>query len=255
MRSVSQVVNVSLKTIVKLLTEAGDACAAFHDETVRSVQAKRVRCDVIWSCPQRHVPTPERASDGANDIWTWTALDDDSRLIVSYLIGARDAGCAYKLVQDVAARLANPVQLTLDRNRAYLDIANGPISANLDFTKLVNLYGEMPHLPGRYSAAQRINAPHQCVKGQSGPAHVRNLAISMPMRRFTGTTTVLSKKAEAHCHVVALYTVWYNFVRTLETLRVSPAIAAGLSTRLWGMEDVVALIEAQAEPTLRSIAQ
>ena len=258
MRSVSRVVDVSINTVAKSLADAGEACVAFHDETVRNVRAKRVQCDEIWAfnhCKQRSVATAKAAPDMAGDIWTWTALEAETKLIVSYLIGGRDAGYAAAFMEDVAARLANRVQLTTDGHRAYLDAVEGAFGANVDYARLVKMYGETPHPPGRYSPAECTGIKKTRVEGRPDPAHIstsyverQNLTMRMSMRRFTRLTNAFSKKAEAHYHMVALYTVWYNFVRIHKTLRVAPAMAAGVSDRLWSMEDVVALIEAWAEP-------
>lgn len=257
MRSIARVTDVSFNTVAKLLAEAGEACAAFHDEAVQNVHSKRIQCDEIWAfcyAKQRNVATAKAAPSEAGDIWTWTALDADSKLIVSYLVGGRDAGYAHEFMQDVAARLANRVQLTTDGHKAYLDAVEGAFGADVDYAMLVKMYGDAPVPAGRYSPAECIGTKRARVEGRPDPAHVstsyaerQNLTMRMQMRRFTRLTNAFSKKAEAHYHMVALYTVWYNFVRMHKTLRCSPAMAAGLSDRLWDMADVVALIDARAE--------
>lgn len=258
MRSVSRVADVSINTVAKLLADAGAACGAFHDRTVRDVRSKRVQCDEIWSfcyAKQRNVAMAKAAPDGAGDCWTWTALDADSKLIVSFLVGGRDAGYAHEFMQDVAHRLANRVQLTTDGLKAYLDAVDGAFGADVDYAQLVKMYGEAAHPPGRYSPGICTGIRKNRVEGRPDPAHVstsyverQNLTMRMQMRRFTRLTNGFSKKAEAHYQMVCLYTVWYNFVRIHKTLRVTPAMAAGLTDRLWSMEDVVALIDAAAEP-------
>jgi len=256
MRSVSRVVDVSINTVSKLLAEAGEACAAIHDELVHDVPAKHVQCDEIWAfcyAKARNVTDAKAAPEEAGDIWTWTALDAENKLIVSYLVGGRDAGYAHEFMQDVAGRLANRVQLTTDGHKAYLSAVEGAFGADVDYAMLVKLYGEAPHPPGRYSPAECIGARKDRIEGRPDPKHVstsyaerQNLSMRMGMRRFTRLTNGFSKKAEAHYHMVALYTVHYNFVRVHKTLRMSPALAAGVAKTLWSMEDLVAAIDAKA---------
>jgi len=258
MRSISRVADVSINTVLALLVDAGEACAAHHDETVRGVRSKRIQADEIWSfcyAKAKNVPTAKAAPEDAGDVWTWTALDADSKLIVSYLIGGRDAGYANDFMQDVASRLANRVQLTTDGLRAYLDAVEDAFGADIDYAMLVKLYGNTPGPVGRYSPAECTGAIRTRVEGKPADKHVstsyverQNLTMRMSMRRFTRLTNAFSKKAENHAHMVALYTCWYNFVRMHKTLRCSPAMAAGLSKTLWSMEDVVALIDVRAEP-------
>ncbi|HQT65126.1 MAG TPA: IS1 family transposase [Acidocella sp.] len=256
MRSISRIADVSINTVSGLLVDAGKACAEHHDRTVRNVASKRIQADEIWSfcyAKQKNVATAKAAPEEAGDVWTWTALDADSKLIVSYLIGGRDAGYANEFMQNVASRLANRVQLTPDGHKAYLDAVEGAFGANVDYAMLVKLYGEAPGPAGRYSPAECTGIKKTRIEGNPSKKHVstsyverQNLTMHMLMRRFTRLTNAFSKKAENHAHMVALYTTWYNFVRTHKTLRCSPAMAAGVSKTLWSMEDVVALIDAQA---------
>ncbi len=258
MRAISRIADVSINTVTKLLEDAGEACAKHHDETVRDVRSKRVQCDEIWSfnyAKAKNVATAKAAPEDAGDLWTWTALDADSKLIVSYLIGGRDAGYAHEFMQDVASRLANRVQLTTDGHKPYLLAVEGAFGADVDYAQLVKLYGDTVAGAGRYSPAACTGIRKFRIEGNPEKAHVstsyverQNLTMRMHMRRFTRLTNGFSKKAENHGHMVALYTTWYNFARQHKTLRCSPAMAAGLSTTLWSMDDVVALIDAQAEP-------
>jgi len=251
---------VSINTVAKTLTDAGRACAAFHDKAVQNVRSRRVQCDEIWSfcySKERNVDTAKAAPDEAGDLWTWTALDADTKLIVSYLVGERDADNAEAFMLDVASRLATRVQLTTDAFRAYLDAVEGAFGADIDYAKLVKLYGETPGA-GKYSPGECTGIKKTRVMGNPDIAHVstsyverQNLTMRMQMRRFTRLTNAFSKKGLPHYHMVSLYTVWYNFVRMHKTLRCSPAMAAGLSKTLWSVEDIVALIDAREAAPIR----
>ncbi len=257
MRSISRVADVSINTVAKLLAEAGEACMAHHDETVRGVKSKRIQCDEIWSfcyAKKKNVQAAKKAPEGAGDLWTWTAIDADSKLIVSYTVGDRDAPTAHVFMQDVKARLANQVQLTTDALKTYLDAIEEAFGGDIDYARLVKIYGPGPESAGRYSPAACIGASKERVMGSPDRAHIstsyverQNLTMRMSMRRFTRLTNAFSKKAESHEHAIALYFTFYNFVRMHKTLKCSPAMAAGLSTTLWSMEDIVVLIDARAE--------
>ena len=261
MRSVSRLADVSINTVSKLLVDAGKACASFHDDTVRDVKSKRVQCDEIWSftaAKQKNVAAMKAHVDGAGDTWTWTALDADTKLIVSHFVGGRDGECAMMFMDDVAKRLATRVQLTTEGHRAYLDAVEGAFGCDVDFAQLVKIYGAAPGPAGRYSPAECTGAKKVKVEGNPDLAHVstsyverRNLTMRMHMRRFTRLTNAFSKKFENHAHMVALYAVWYNFVWVHKSLRVSPAMAAGISDRLWSMEDLTALVEAADAPAAK----
>jgi IS1 family transposase len=259
LRAISRITGVSLDTVTKLLIDAGRVCQAFHDQAVRNVRSKRVQCDEIWSftyAKQKNVATAKAAPEEAGDTWTWTALDADSKLILSWFVGGRDAGYAFEFMQDVAGRLANRVQLTTDGLKAFLEAVEGAFGADVDYAQLVKLYGSAPEsMRGRYSPAECTGIIKSRVEGNPDPKHVstsyverQNLTMRMHMRRFTRLTNGFSKKLENHAHAVALHCTFYNFVRIHKTLRVTPAMAAGLTDRLWEMKDIVALIEkAEAE--------
>ena len=254
-RSVSRVTGASKNTITKLLIDAGKACMAYHDEHVRDVQSKRVQVDEIWSfcyAKQKNVATAKAAPADAGDVWTWTAIDADSKLIVSYFVGGRDGECAMWFMDDLRSRLANRVQLTSDGHYAYLDAVEGAFGGDIDYAVLVKLYGTAPEaLKGRYSLAQCIGARKDRVEGNPDPKHVstsyvehNNLTMRMHMRRFTRLTNAFSKKVENHAYAVALHMMYYNFVRMHSKLRMTPAMAAGVSDRLWEISDIVKLVEA-----------
>ena len=262
MRSISRVVDVSINTVSKILVEAGEACLALHDETVRDVKASRIQCDEIWSfcyAKERNLPVAKAATDGAGDVWTWTAIDADTKLIVSYFVGDRSGQSAIALMDDLCSRLRNRVQLTTDGHRAYLEAVEGAFGGDMDYAQLVKLYGEVPQsFKGRYSPAECLGAKKHRVEGKPDMAHVstsyverQNLTMRMSMRRFTRLTNAFSKKLDNHIHALALYFAFYNFCRVHKSLRVSPAMAAGVSDRLWSMEDIVALIDAKAEAPKR----
>ena len=257
MNSTARVAGVSANTVAKLLEKAGKACEAFHDKEVRNVRSKHVQCDEIWSfghAKQQNVATVKAAPEGAGDCWTWTALDADTKLIVGYLVGRRDASYANDFMQDVASRLAARIQLTTDGHRPYLEAVEGAFGADIDFAVLIKRYGEPVGALGRYSPGECVGIDQRRVEGRPDPKHVstsyverQNLNLRMGMRRFTRLTNAFSKKVEPHYAMVSLYAVFHNFVYIHKTLRCTPAMAAGLSKTLWSMDDLVAMIDAQAE--------
>jgi IS1 family transposase len=256
MRSISRVADVSINTVSKLLIDAGKACAAFHDETVTGVKSRRVQVDEIWSftyAKQKNVPAAKRQDLAYGDTWTWTAIDADFKLILSWLVGGRDSDYAMAFMDDLRSRLANRVQLTSDGHRAYLEAVEGAFGGDVDYAQLVKLYGAAPEsMKGRYSPAECIGARKERIEGSPDPAHIstsyaerQNLTMRMHMRRFTRLTNAFSKKFENHVHMVALYTVWYNFVKQHKTLKgLSPAMAAGVSNTLWSVADLAEMVDA-----------
>ncbi|KQZ19062.1 transposase [Mesorhizobium sp. Root552] len=260
MRSISRVADVSINTVSKLLVDAGKFCADLHDREVRNVQAKKVQADEIWSfvgAKAKNVATMKQPVDGAGDVWTWTALDSDSKLIVSWLVGGRDGEYALAFMEDVRDRLANRVQLTTDGHRAYLNAVEETFGADIDYAMLVKQYGEPE---GKKASPERRYSPAVCtgaiktrIEGSPDMAHVStshveraNLTMRMANRRFTRLTNAFSKKFENHVHMVAIYTVWYNFIKMHKTLRMTPAMAAGVADKLWSMDDLVAMMDAVA---------
>ena len=255
MRSVSRLCDVSINTVSKLLVEAGKFCAGFHDEKVRMVDAKRVQVDEIWSftaAKQKNVSHMKKRVDGAGDTWTWTAIEADTKLIVSHFVGGRDGECAMWFMDDLKSRLANRVQLTSDGHRAYLEAVEGAFGGDVDYAMLVKIYGNSPEAAkGRYSPAECIGAKKERIEGNPDPKYVstsyaerQNLTMRMHMRRFTRLTNAFSKKFENHAHMVAMYAVWYNWIRIHKTLRVTPAMEAKLTKRLWSWEEIVKAMDA-----------
>ncbi len=254
MRSISRVCDVSINTVSKLLVDAGAACAAFHDEKVRGVKARRIQCDEIWAfthCKQRNVPTAKAPPKGAGDTWTWTGIEADSKLIVSWLVGGRDSGYAIEFMDDLRARLANRVQLTTDGHKAYLEAVEGAFGSDVDYGQLVKLFGAAPEaMKGRYSPAECIGTRKERIEGNPDPKYVstsyverQNLTMRMSMRRFTRLTNAHSKKLANHCHALAIYFTWYNWVRIHSAIRVTPAMAAGLTDKLMDWADIVRLVD------------
>lgn len=253
MRSISRVVDVSINTVTKLLVDAGETCLTLHDELVRDVKASRVQCDEIWSfvgSKQKNVATAK--GEPVGDVWTWTALDADSKMIVSFFVGDRSGQSAIELMDDLRFRLANRVQLTTDGHKAYLEAVEGAFGDDVDYAQLIKLYGNQPVGPQtRYSPAECTGIKKVRVTGKPETEHVstsyverQNLSIRMGNRRFTRLTNAFSKKLDNHIHALALYFFFYNFARMHKTLRMSPAMAAGVADRLWSMEDIADRIEA-----------
>jgi IS1 family transposase len=256
MRSISRVADVSINTVSKLLVDAGKGCATFHDDKVRGVKARRVQVDEIWSftaAKQKNVAAMKAPVAGAGDTWTWTAIEADSKLLITWLVGGRDGEYAMAFMDDLRARLANRVQLTSDGHRAYLEAVEGAFGGDVDYAQLVKLYGAAPEsMKGRYSPAECIGSVKTRIEGNPDPRHVstsyaerQNLTMRMQMRRFTRLTNAFSKKFENHMHMVALYTVWYNYVKQHKSLKgLSPAMAVGLSQTLWSMTDLAEMVDA-----------
>ena len=260
MRATSRVAEVSINTVTKLMIEAGEACAAYHDEAVRDIDARKVQCDEIWAfcyAKEKNVARARSAPRGAGDVWTWTALDSDSKMILSYEVGDRSGATAIEFMDDLRGRLANRVQLTTDGHKAYLEAVEGALGGDVDYAQLIKLYGEPTGQKGyerKYSPSECTGTRKRRVEGNPDPRAVstsyierNNLTMRMGMRRFTRLTNAFSKKLENHLLMLSLYFVHYNFCRQHKSLGgVSPAMAAGVSKTLRDMEWIVSLIDARA---------
>jgi IS1 family transposase len=262
MRSISRVTGKSMNTIVKLLAQAGEACIEFHDEHVRGLNCRRIECDEVWAFIfSKEKNVTENAPPFAGDVWTWTSICADSKLICNWFVGGRDADYAKLFMDDLAGRLNNRVQMTTDGHKAYLQAIEGAFGAEIDYAQLVKLFGAAPETAkGRYSPAQCTGIKKTAKIGNPKEKHVstsyaerQNLTMRMHMRRFTRLTNGFSKKFESHCHMVALYTVWYNYIRTHKTIKTTPAVAAGLADVPRGFDFIVGLVEARAQKTGRPL--
>jgi IS1 family transposase len=265
MRSISRITGVSINTVTKLLVDAGKACAAFHDTTVVNVSAKEVQCDEIWSfcyAKDKNVATAKAAPEGAGDVWTWTAIDRDSKMILAIEVGDRSAETARQFMFNLAGRLANRVQLATDGHGAYLKAVGDAFAADVDHSMLVKLYGEPTGTKGyerKYGPAECTGARKEPIFGKPDPARIstshverKNLSMPMGMRRFTRLTNGFSKKLENHLHMLSIYFVHYNFVQMHKSLRKTPAMAAGVTDKLHDMAWLVEVVDAAAPaPKLR----
>ena len=253
-RSITRTEKVGKNTVLRLMIDAGKACMAYHDKYVRNLTSKRIQVDEVWSFiypKQKTVDTAKSAPDGAGDAWTWTAIDAQSKLLVSYFVVGRDGDCAAWFISDLASRLAHRVQLTSDGHKAYLEAAEGAFGADIDYAMLVKLYGASSEsAKGRYSPAECTGSIKTPIEGKPDIKHIStsyversNLTVRMQNRRFTRLTNGFSKKLESHAYSVALFAMFYNFCRIHTTLRVTPAMEAGFTERLWEVSDIVALVD------------
>jgi IS1 family transposase len=255
-RAISRLTGASKNTVVKLLVDAGEACSAYMDQAFRNLPCKRIQVDEIWSfvyAKERNVFTAKAAPQDAGDVWTWTAICADTKLIAGFYVGDRSADSARTFLGDLRGRLANRVQLTSDGLRAYLDTVGEVFGEEIDFAMLVKIYGQpegKTKQERRYSAPECIGAKKEGRIGNPDMAHVStsyversNLSIRMGLRRFTRLTNGFSKKVENHAHALAIYFMHYNFARIHTTLRIAPAMAAGVSDKLWSVEDIVAVVD------------
>ncbi|MEX1129386.1 MAG: IS1 family transposase [Vicinamibacterales bacterium] len=251
-RSTVRLTGVAKNTIVKLLAELGAACTRYQDATLRDLPCKRLQADEIWSfvgSKDKNL-TDEQKGNGLGSIWTWTVICADTKLIPTWRIGGRDAGVAYEVMQDVAARLRNRVQLTTDGHKPYLEAVEAAFGADIDYAMLQKLYGAEPGSETRYSPAVCIGTKVEEITGTPNAQHIstsyverQNLSMRMSMRRFTRLTNAFSKKVENHAAAIALYFMYYNFGRVHQTLRVTPAMEAGVAAHVWSIEEIVGLLE------------
>jgi IS1 family transposase len=251
-RTTARMTGVAKNTVVKLLAEVGQACLEYQDKVLHNLPCKRVQCDEIWSfCYAKDKDLPEklRGKFGYGDVWTWTALCEDTKLVPCWLLCGRSAGYANRFIADLASRLANRVQLTTDGHRVYLDAVERAFGSGVDYAMLVKLYGNDSEKEVRYGPAESIEALKTSITGIPDRKHIstsfverQNLAKRMQMRRFTQLTNGFTKKVEHHQHMLALFFMYYNFVRIHQTLRVTPAMEAGVSKHVWDLLEVVNLL-------------
>jgi IS1 family transposase len=252
-RATAGLTDSAINTVVKLLVDAGRACSRYQDETLRNLKCRRIQCDEVWSfCYAKEKNwTPEMKRKGAGDVWTWAAIDADTKLIPTWFIGRRDAGAAYHFVHDLKARLANRVQLTTDGHTAYLSAIEDAFGCEIDYAMLQKIYGAASEeSETRYSPAQCMGVRRAIISGAPNHNHIstsyiesQNLTMRMSMRRFTRLTNAFSKKLENHEHSVALHFMHYNFCRIHKSLRVTPAMEAGITDHVWNVEEIVNVID------------
>jgi IS1 family transposase len=252
-RSTVRITGVAKNTVTKLLVDLGSACSDYQDKVLRNLKSERVQCDEIWSfvgCKEKNVPDEKKDNLGIGDVWTWTALDPDTKLMMSWCVGRRDVDSAYTFMQDVATRLANRVQLTTDGHRAYLNAVRDTFGDNIDYAMLVKLYGNNPNGERTYSPSTCMGAKKVTIKGAPDERHVStsyversNLTMRMNMRRFTRLTNAFSKKLENHACAISLHFMYYNFGRVHQTLKTTPAVQAGITDHVWSLEDIIKLLD------------
>ncbi len=253
LRAITRLTGISRTTLLKLLVDAGQAFSAYQDRTLVNLSCKRVQVDEAWAfcyAKQKNVAKAKAAPEGAGDIWTWVGLDADTKLVASWYVGSRDGDAAMTFINDLARRLSSRVQLTSDGLRAYLEAVEGAFGADVDYAQLVKLYGPAPEGQRRYSPAECTGAIKTPITGKPDPKHIstsyserQNLNIRMGNRRMTRLTNAFSKKAENHAHMMAIYFMHYNYVRIHQTLKITPAMAAGVTPKLWEMSDMVKVLE------------
>lgn len=257
MRATFRIADVSINTVTKLLVDVGTACAAYQDQAIRKIKSKRVQCDEIWSfcySKEKNVAPEDKAILGHGDAYTWTAIDADSKLAISWLVGSRDGEYAKAFIEDLASRLTGRIQLTTDGHGPYLNAVEKVFGGAIDYAMPVKIYeGAGQHGQTRYSPAQFVNAEKRRISGMPDVNEVstsyverQNLTMRMGMRRFTRLTNGFSKKIENLQHAVALHFMYYNFGRIHKTLRVIPAMEAKISDHVWPLEEIAGLVQDEA---------
>ncbi len=250
-RSTVRLTGIAKNTVAKLVIDLGNACMAYHDRHVRNIRVRRLQCDEIWQFVGAKAKNAraEKKAEGWGDTWTWTAIDADTKLCVSYLVGGRDSGWAREFMEDCASRILNRVQITTDGHKAYLEAVENAFGADIDYAQLQKIYGAPSDNETRYSPARCIGSDMKVVSGNPNPKHIstsyverQNLTMRMSMRRFTRLTNGFSKKIENHIAAVAMYFMYYNFCRIHSTLRVTPAMESGLSDHVWAVEELCSLL-------------
>jgi len=256
-RATCRITDTAKGTVIRLLRDVGKACAEYQDKHLRNLPCKHIQCDEIWSfcyAKDKNVPIDKQGRFGYGDVWTWTAIDADTKLIPSWLVGLRDASYGYRFMSDLKSRLANRVQLTTDGHRVYLWAVEDASGGEVDYAMLVKLYGQEAEGEKRYSPAHCIGTNPTIIQGHPDPAKIstsfverQNLTMRMSMRRFTRLTNGFSKKVENLEYAVALHFMYYNFARPHKTLTnpypKTPAMAAGISNHIWTVKEIVNLVE------------
>jgi IS1 family transposase len=253
-RATCRMTGVARNTVAKLLTDMGTVCSIFQDRAMRDLTCERVQCDEIWAfcyAKEKNVPLDRKGQFGYGDVWTWVALDADTKLVPTFHIGLRDLQDAYTFVGDVAKRMRNRIQLTTDGHRVYVRAVSNSFKGGVDYAMLVKLYGTEGGDAGRYSPPKCIGAIPQAISGDPDPEHIStsyversNLTMRMSMRRFTRLTNAFSKKVENLTAAVSLHFAYYNFCRVHQTLGTTPAVAAGVADRVWTLDELIGLLEA-----------
>jgi IS1 family transposase len=260
-RSTVRMTGVAKNTVLKLVLDLADGCAAYHDRAVRNLKVRRLQCDEIWQYVGSKAKNtrPEKKAIGWGDVWTWTGLDADTKLCVSYLVGGRDLGWAKEFMHDCASRIRNRVQITTDGHKSYLEAVEDAFGADIDYAQLQKIYGAVNENETRYSPARCIGCDMKVVSGNPDPKYVstsyverQNLSMRMSIRRFTRLTNAFSKKIENHAAAVAIWFMYYNFCRVHMTLRVTPAMEAGISNHVWSIEELCGLLPKQASSARRA---